>query len=92
MSRRVADIPKRGAHVARDQARIDFTSPERSSRQAIQVVTSDVPVLSACSDEAAGIRYRGAEGANEARLIHIPTSDTGEGGAAPPCGVESRSC
>ncbi|WP_338871366.1 alanyl-tRNA editing protein [Myxococcus stipitatus] len=69
VSRRVVGIPKIGAHIAQDKARIDFTYPESISSllpdissQALQVVTSNVPIISDFSDEAAGIRYWEVEG------------------------------
>lgn len=69
VSRRVEGISKIGAHIAQDKARIDFMYPgsiaslfPEISGQALHVVTSNQPIISAFSDEAAGIRYWEVEG------------------------------
>lgn len=69
VSRRVEGIPKIGAHIAQDKARIDFLYPgsiasllPEISAQALRIVTSNQPIVSAFSDEAAGLRYWEVEG------------------------------
>lgn len=69
VSRRIEGISKIGAHIARDKARIDFTHPENISShfpeliaQASRIVMANQPIISAFSDEAAGIRYWEVEG------------------------------
>lgn len=57
-------VEKVGAHIAEDKARIDFSWPEAVTpllpgfaAAANEIVTSDLPIISAFSDEAAGRRY-----------------------------------
>jgi len=64
VGRRFAPIEKIGAHIAEDKARIDFQHDRNIAealpaltREALEIVRADQPIISAFSDEAHGLRY-----------------------------------
>ncbi|WNG32872.1 alanyl-tRNA editing protein [Archangium minus] len=85
---KLGSVNKIGAHIAQDKARIDFeyerniTSllPELTS-QVQEIVSSDRPIISAFSDEAAGRRYWEIEGFSRVPCGGTHLKKTGEVGA-----------
>lgn len=88
VSRRLHPIEKIGAHIAQDKARIDFQHaaniaailPDIAS-QALAIVRSDQPIISAFSDETAGLRYWEIAGFSRVPCGGTHLATTGEVGA-----------
>ena len=84
----LAGIQKIGAHIAADKARIDFEWPEPISKsfpllseELRKIVTSDRPIVSAFSDEAAQRRYWEVSGFARVPCGGTHLKRTGEVGA-----------
>jgi len=71
-------VPKIGAHIAEDKARIDFEWPQsvtpllpQITAQATAIIEANRPIVSAFSDPARGLRYWEVEG-----LARVPCGGT----------------
>lgn len=83
----LAGVPKIGAHIAQDKARIDFDWPENLSprlpefkARAQAIINADYPIISAFSDEATQRRYWKIEGFAEVPCGGTHLKKTGEVG------------